>query len=202
MTSNAAIRADHIKFTTFDWTVTNPTTNKTIFHLDSNGNLTIAGKFHGEFDDTVIVGSGNYKMYIRPKSSGAELVGVDTDNNDEVLTLGFQTSSGGYVFPSLDMHGRVGGLYGSISINSTGIWVNGEAGSVQIAANNPNANGIFFGISAWNQYGHIGVKDYKFIIEGTWPSYSNINSTSHAKGVVYADDNGFLKIKNWEGVKS
>ena len=201
-TSNAAIRADHIKFTTFDWTVTNPTTNKTIFHLDSNGNLTIAGKFHGEFDDTVIVGSGNYKMYIRPKSSGAELVGVDTDNNDEVLTLGFQTSSGGYVLPSLDMHGRVGGLYGSISINSTGIWVNGEAGSVQIAANNPTANGIFFGISAWNQYGHIGVKDYKFIIEGTWPSYSNINSTSHAKGVVYADDNGFLKIKNWEGVKS
>ena len=200
-TSKAAIRADHINFTTFDWEVTNPTTKKTIFHLDSNGNLTIAGKFHGEFDDAVIVGSGNYKMYIRPKSSGAELVGVDTDNDDELLTLGFQTS-GNYAFPSLDMHGRVGGLYGSVSINSTGIFVNGEGGSVQIAANNSAANGIFFGVSAWNEYGHIGVKDNKFIIEGTWPSYSNINSTSHKKGEVYADDNGFLKIKNWEGVKS
>ena len=199
--SEAKIRADRIIFNmAFDWKVYNGS-NDMIFHLDNNGNLTIAGKFHGEFDDAVIVGSGNYKMYIRPTRSGAELVGVDTDNDDELLTLGFQTS-GNYAFPSLDMHGQVGGLYGHVSVNSTGIFVNGEGGSVQIAANSSTANGIFFGVSAFNEYGHIGVKDNKFIIEGTWPSYSDINSTSHAKGEVYADDNGFLKIKNWEGKKS
>ena len=42
-TTNAAIRADHIRFSTFDWTVTNPDTKEEIFHLDSNGNLRVAG---------------------------------------------------------------------------------------------------------------------------------------------------------------
>ena len=189
-TTNAAIRADHIKFSTFDWTVKNPDTNKTIFHLDSSGNLTIAGKFHGEFDDTVTIGSGNYKMYIRPTRNGAELVGVDTDNDDELLTLGFQTSSGGWSLPSLQMHGTVGGLRGNIEINSTGISVGGAGGMVQIACNSTSQNGISFG-SGLYVYGHIGHKNSKILIEGTWPQ----GRDSVSKGQVFLGDDEILRVR-------
>lgn len=53
--SNALISADNIKFSTFDWTVTNPDTDKTVFHLDSDGNLTIAGTISA-------INSGNIVM--------------------------------------------------------------------------------------------------------------------------------------------
>ena len=51
----ALISADKIKFSTFDWTVTNPDTDKTVFHLDSDGNLTIAGTISA-------INSGNIVM--------------------------------------------------------------------------------------------------------------------------------------------
>ena len=53
--SNALISADNFKFSTFDWTVTNPDTDKTVFHLDSDGNLTIAGTISA-------INSGNIVM--------------------------------------------------------------------------------------------------------------------------------------------
>ena len=90
--STATIRADRINFNVnFDWNVYN-SDNVKIFHLDNSGNLTIAGKFHGEFDDTVVIGSGTNKMYIEPTSTGARLVGKT--GNTEVLSLGFWTVNG------------------------------------------------------------------------------------------------------------
>ena len=53
--SNAAIKADKIKFETFDWTIKNPDTQNTIFHLDSDGNLSIAGSI-------TAINSGNISM--------------------------------------------------------------------------------------------------------------------------------------------
>ena len=90
--STFEVDADNIKFTTFEWSVKNPS-NQEIFHLDSDGNLTIAGKFHGEFDNTVTIGTGTKKMYIEPTYDGARLVGKDGSTTK--LTLGFWSVNSG-----------------------------------------------------------------------------------------------------------
>ena len=37
--------------------------------------------------------------------------------------------------------------------------------------------------------------------QSAWYTYSEINDGTHIPGEIYADDNGFLKIKNWVGTK-
>lgn len=90
MISHAKVKADRIDFQTDGWTVTN-NDGDTTFYLDREGNLFIAGQFHGEFDNTVTIGKGTKKMYIEPLATGARLVGKDDD--DETLQLAFSTES-------------------------------------------------------------------------------------------------------------
>lgn len=110
-TTNAAIRADHIKFSTFNWTVTNPDTGETIFHLDSNGNLSIAGELKGgNIKGNYTIGSTGNKMQIYcdetivgdRKASGIR--GLDTDGKT-VLNLGFSEMNGSTA-PYLSLKGK------------------------------------------------------------------------------------------------
>ena len=83
--------ADNIVFTfdkNFLIKAKNGSTTKTVFDLRPNGDLYITGKFHGEIDDNVTIGSGTNKMFIESYGNdGARLVGKT--NSTEVISLGF-----------------------------------------------------------------------------------------------------------------
>lgn len=115
--SNAFINADNVKFSTFDWEVTNPDTKATIFHLDSKGNLTISGTIYGSGGqiagwmldgtrlraaDTVssieyyvnggkFIGMGNYDGY---SSSMTELLRVRNDGAVDVYLQAYDGGTG------------------------------------------------------------------------------------------------------------
>ena len=95
--TNAHIGADNVGFTfSNQWTVKakdSGGTERTVMTLTPSGDLSIAGKFHGEFDDNIVFGDGTKKMYIRPNQSyGAELIGKDDDGNT-VLSFGFTSGT-------------------------------------------------------------------------------------------------------------
>ena len=95
--SVANINADQIKFNmTFDWEVKSG--DKTVFYLDNNGNLTVAGNINGgTLTDNLIMGTQGAKMEIFvdealgfSKNSGIR--GINS-NGVELLRLGFQEYS-------------------------------------------------------------------------------------------------------------
>ena len=147
--STFEVDADMINFrnVSFGWTVTNDN-DDTIFHLDSSGNLTIAGKFHGEFDDTVVFGKGTRKMYIEPTSTGARLIGKEGEN--ETLSLGFYTMDG-VTRPSLRFAQKSGGItsYSYYEANNFSIRMPRSADSIEgylsdgVRISFSNSNGKF-----------------------------------------------------------
>ena len=116
--SNAAIKADRIKFETFDWTVKNPDTQNTIFHLDSDGNLSIAGSI-------TAINSGNISMtndvnfYVNGKKFAR--FGSSVSNFEAML---YVRNDGGQCISAQSFDGGVGlsvlGNAGSKAIQSVG----------------------------------------------------------------------------------
>ena len=116
--SNAAIKADRIKFETFDWTVKNPDTQNTIFHLDSDGNLSIAGSI-------TAINSGNISMtndvnfYVNSKKFAR--FGSSVSNFEAML---YVRNDGGQCISAQSFDGGVGlsvlGNAGSKAIQSVG----------------------------------------------------------------------------------
>ena len=185
-TTNAAIRADHIKFTTFDWTVKNPDTNEEIFHLDSKGNMTIAGKFHGEFDDTVVFGTGTKKMYIEPTRTGARLVGKDGD--EEMLSLGFSYYNGDYV-PRLNLSTPAPKGYYQDSV----FWALTCEDVVQVVLESAGTTGAYktLELVASAREGYSSLHSY------AWPKKSNTTIYNSLKnGTLYVED-GYVKVKGY-----
>ena len=182
--STFKVDADNIKFNTFDWTVKNPTTNKTIFHLDSSGNLTIAGKFHGEFDDTVTVGSGTKKMYIEPTSTGARLVGKD--GTYETLHLGFYQHDGNYI-PAMYLKSKASNSQDSL------IRIRSGSDFAEVRAESAGSTGAYH-IIRMIAYPR---DDYATIEGNYWPKKSDTTIYDKlSNGAVYVD-NGYLKVKGW-----
>ena len=185
-TSNAAIRADHINFTTFDWTVKNPDTNEEIFHLDSEGNMTIAGKFHGEFDGTVVFGTGTKKMYIEPTRTGARLVGKD--GNTEMLTLGFYYYNGDYV-PSLYLKTPAPQGHYQDSV----FWALTCEDVVQVVLESAGTTGAYktLELVASARGGYSSLHSY------FWPKKSDTSIyNSLSNGTLYVED-GYVKVKGY-----
>lgn len=170
--SVAEIGADKIKFNmTFDWTVKN-SQDETIFKLDSNGNLTVAGNIKGgQISDNVAVGTVGNKMEIYVDETGygqtttSGLRGFDSSNN-ELLNLRVLTNSG-----------TGGELYlkSSSGYNST-IFPNFAS------FGHPNNGTAVFG---W-------YNDKIYIYGGlsSWPTLSQ----TVVSGQVYID-NGYLKVR-------
>ena len=178
------VDADNINFTTFDWSVKNPS-NQEIFHLDSNGNMTIAGKFHGEFDDTVVFGTGTKKMYIEPTSTGARLVGKD--GSYETLKLGFNSYNGGYI-PSLFLSSKNGYNYQDSLIRIM-------AGSdfAEVLAESAGSTGSYH-IIRMIAYPRDG---YGTIEGNHWPKKSDTSIYDKlSSGAVYVDGD-VLKVKGY-----
>lgn len=110
ISDNVSLKASQLSFEgddSFDWTITSE--GVTIFHLDHNGNLEIAGQLKQcQIIDNVTVGESSKKIVIEPDNSGAKLVGYN--DNVEVFSLGFNTY-GDSVKPGLNL--------GSSSITDT-----------------------------------------------------------------------------------
>ena len=183
--SEAKISADRILFRTFDWKVYNDD-NDLIFNLDSDGNLSIAGKFHGEFDDTVTFGKGTKKMYIEPTQTGARLVGKD--GNTQMLSLGFSYYNGDYV-PRLDLSTPAP----QGSYQDSAFWAQTSEDTVQVVLESAGTTGSYHTLellaSARNRYSSLH--------SNAWPKKSNTSVyNSLSSGTLYVED-GYLKVKGW-----
>lgn len=179
--STSKIAADQVKFDTVDWTVTNKVTGDTIFHLDSGGNLAIAGKFSGEFDETVVFGKGTKKMYISPTVTGAQLIGKDNDYT--TLSLGFNLIEGGYR-PSLFMMSKNG-----YNNQDSLIRIQASPDFAEVLAEAAGSTGNYHTarLIASPRWG------YSTIECNHWPRNPNMEGMTY--GSVYVDENGFLKAK-------
>ena len=184
-TTNAAIRADHIKFSTFDWTVTNPDTGDTIFHLDSNGNLSIGGTITGgTITGDVAIGNGTRKMYIEPTSTGARLVGKD--GSYETLHLGFYQYNGNSV-PAMYLKSKASNYQDSL------VRVMSGSDFAEVLAESAGSTGAYH-IIRMIAYPR---DDYATIEGNYWPKKSDTTVYNKlSNGAVYVD-NGYLKVKGW-----
>ena len=180
------VTADKINFrnVSFGWTVTND--DETIFHLDSYGNLTIAGKFHGEFDDTVVFGKGTRKMYIEPTQTGARLIGKD--GNTEMLSLGFSYYNGDWV-PRLNLSTPAPQGYNQDSV----FWALTCEDVVQVVLESAGKTGAYktLELVASARNGYSSLHSY------AWPKKSDTTVyNSLSNGTLYVED-GFVKVKGW-----
>jgi len=181
--STFEVDADNIKFTTFDWTVNNPDGDE-IFHLDSNGNLKIGGKFHGEFDDTVVFGNGTKKMYIEPTSTGARLIGKD--GTYETLYLGFYQYNGNSV-PAMYLKSKASNYQDSL------VRIMSGSDFAEVLAESAGTTGAYH-IIRMIAYPR---EDYATIEGNYWPKKSDTTVYNKlSNGAVYVDD-GYLKVKGW-----
>lgn len=183
--SHAKIAADKIQFNlNFDWKVYNGN-NDLIFHLNNQGDLAISGKFHGEFDNTVVFGTGTKKMYIEPTASGARLIGKD--NSYETLYLGFRSYDGSMV-PAMYLNAQNG-------LNSQDSTIRIMSGSdfAEVLAESAGTTGAYH-IIRMIAYPR---KKYATIEGNKWPKKSDTTIYDDlSNGAVYVD-NGYLKVKGW-----
>ena len=182
--SEANINADQIRFDTVDWTVTNKYTGDTIFHLDSQGNLSISGSFKGRLEDALEIGKGTRKMYLEPTVTGARLVGVDNDYT--ILELGFYNhSTYGYI-PSLFMHSKNG-------YNSQDSLIRIMTGSdfAEIVASSAGSTGAYH-IARMIAYPR---KGYATFYSNMWPLKDSTAYNNMESGEIYVDGDT-LKVKN------
>ena len=116
--SNALISADNIKFSTFDWTVTNPDTDKTVFHLDSDGNLTIAGTISAINSGNIVM-TNDVNFYV---NGGKFAKFGSTVSNFEAML--YVRNDGGQCIAAQSLNGGVGlfalGNSGSKAIQAVG----------------------------------------------------------------------------------
>ena len=116
--SNALISADKIKFSTFDWTVTNPDTDKTVFHLDSDGNLTIAGTISAINSGNIVM-TNDVNFYV---NGGKFAKFGSTVSNFEAML--YVRNDGGQCIAAQSLNGGVGlfalGNSGSKAIQAVG----------------------------------------------------------------------------------
>lgn len=116
--SNALISADKIKFSTFDWTVTNPDTDKTVFHLDSDGNLTIAGTISAINSGNIVM-TNDVNFYV---NGGKFAKFGSTVSNFEAML--YVRNDGGQCIAAQSFNGGVGlfalGNSGSKAIQAVG----------------------------------------------------------------------------------
>ena len=116
--SNALISADNIKFSTFDWTVTNPDTDKTVFHLDSDGNLTIAGTISAINSGNIVM-TNDVNFYV---NGGKFAKFGSTVSNFEAML--YVRNDGGQCIAAQSFNGGVGlfalGNSGSKAIQAVG----------------------------------------------------------------------------------
>ena len=185
--STFEVDADRINFrnVSFGWTVTNDNED-TIFHLDNSGNLTIAGKFHGEFDDTVVFGKGTRKMYIEPTETGARLVGKDS--NTEMLSLGFSYYNGDWV-PRLYLSTPApqGSYQDSV------FWALTCEDVVQVVLESAGTTGAYktLELVASARGGYSSLHSYY------WPKKSDTSIyNSLSNGTLYVED-GYVKVKGY-----
>jgi len=183
--STFEVDADNIKFTTFDWSVKN-SSKQEIFHLDSNGNLSIAGTFHGKIDGNTTIGTGNRKVQIYVdegtsiKRSGIR--GIDNSYN-ELFDLGFwQYSSGTNMEPRLRLYDPSGG--------QTYIY----PGEMKIESNSYGGASAVLTVKMYNNKLRI------LAPFDSWLTFSDVNTGEYSKGDVFVDSDGHLCVKNWEGV--
>ena len=153
-----------------------------VLSLTPSGDLTIAGKFHGEFDDTVKIGSGTKRMYIEPTSTGARLIGKDGDTN--VLRLGFYTNADNNSVPSLFLITPNGNQDSLVRIQS-------GTDFAEVLAESAGTTGNYHAVRliSYPRYGFSTVESNK------WPTSSSMSGLS--TGSVYVDNNGFLKAKGY-----
>lgn len=183
--SHAKIAADKIQFNlNFDWKVYNGN-NDLIFHLNNQGDLAIAGKFHGEFDNTVVFGTGTKKMYIEPTAEGARLIGKD--GSYETLHLGFRNYNGSMV-PAMYLNAQ----NGSNTQDST-IRIMSGSDFAEVLAESAGSTGAYHIIRmiSYPRYGYGTIEGNK------WPKRSDTTVYNRlSNGAVYVED-GYLKVKGW-----
>ena len=179
------VDADKINFNVgFEWSVKHD--GAEIFHLDNSGNLTIAGKFHGEFDDTVVFGKGTRKMYIEPTETGARLVGKDGD--EEMLSLGFSYYNGDYV-PRLNLSTPAPKGYYQDSV----FWALTCEDVVQVVLESAGTTGAYktLELVASAREGYSSLHSY------AWPRKSDTTIYNSLKnGTLYVED-GYVKVKGY-----
>ena len=178
--------ANNIKFT-FDKTfkIYSRDSNNTlheVLNLTPSGDLGIAGKFHGEFDDTVSFGTGTKKMYIEPTSTGARLIGKD--GTKQVLSLGFSTNSQGSYVPSLFLQTPNGSQDSLVRIQSGTDWA-------EVLAESAGTTGRYHIVRLISDPGY----GFATVESNRWPTSSSTSGLS--TGSVYVDNNGFLKAKGY-----
>lgn len=183
--SHAKIAADKIQFNlNFDWKVYNGN-NDLIFHLNNQGDLAIAGKFHGEFDNTVVFGTGTKKMYIEPTASGARLIGKD--NSYETLYLGFRSYDGSMV-PAMYLNAQNG-----LNSQDSTIRIMSGADFAEVLAESAGSTGAYHIIRMIS----LPRENYATIEGNRWPKKSDTTIYNKlSNGAVYVED-GYLKVKGW-----
>lgn len=196
LSQNVSIKANQLSFSgdsTFDWRVTSG--GSTIFHLDHNGNLEIAGQLKQcEIIENVTVGTASKKIVIEPSDTGAKLVGYD--GSTKVMSLGFDTHGGstneiGLSLGKSDIREKDGQFYygESDGLSTIEYRLRGTSSSVEIYNAVNGVGAVKIGISASNGKALISAVDYSGT-NHTWPT----SSSAVGVGGVYVD-NGYLKVK-------
>lgn len=196
LSNNISIKANQVSFTgddTFDWTVTS--SGNTIFHLDHDGNLEIAGQLKQcQIIENVTVGTVSKKIVIEPSDTGAKLVGYD--GSTKVMSLGFDTHGGstneiGLSLGKSDIREKDGQFYygESDGLSSIAYRLRGTSSSIEIYNAVDGVGAVKIDISASNGKALISAVDYSGTSHA-WPT----SSSAVGVGGVYVD-NGYLKVK-------
>ena len=185
--STFEVDADKINFTgvSFGWSVTNNNGDQ-IFHLDSNGNLSIAGELTGgKITGSYVMGSDNtyqVELYADERITGL---------SSSLLHSGIRGYKGSQKFFDLSIAGTTqNAMYPLLMMT--------DAKTVPMVATlGPDM--LLFDDNAHTTLLHIGLdSNGKVHIAGTsWYTFAEVNASSIGRGTVYADSDGFLKIKNW-----
>ena len=175
--SNAEITADKIKFNvTFDWTVKNGD-NKTIFKLDNQGNMEIAGKLTTcSLTESMTVGSARrqFKILSSTESDNRAVI-VGYDNEEESILLGWSVQYGNVpalILTGNDSHDRVGymspgGFATWYDFNRLMLAFDQDTGKVAFGVTKPDGT------------------------YGLWPTAAS----QVPKGFAYVDSSGYLRIR-------
>ena len=162
-----------------------------VLNLTPSGDLGIAGKFHGEFDNSVSWGNSTNLMYIEPNKSGTGARLVGKRNGVEILDIGFFEVNS-QIVSSVHLKNQSGSessqmIPSAVSVHGGSYYANLYAGSdhCDFVAGKDEDHRIIIGI---NENGKVNMRTP---YANTWPTENEVT----AIGQVFLGGDGCLRVK-------